>query len=226
MKKTIHVKIYTALSIMIMILSPGCLKYHKIAREEFPQGEDHKKDLRVAKKDIRKGKVYDEFATKALFDVMLFSPHVRRAHDELYCEKRGLEGEKRIEFIREREIDLKDKMVFYVLSDVRERKHVELHKKKSHWNMYIELKKHKIIPSKIEEVKLSPELKHLFGEQHSHFKNAYRVEFNFENRQDLMSEVSVHKDFAFVFDSVDCKCEISWNKKAKRDNIYENHYWI
>ena len=226
MKQTIHVTIYVAFSIMIMILSPGCLKYHKIAREEFPQGKEHKKDLRVAREDIRRGKVYDEFSTKALFDVMMFSPQVRRAHNELYCEKRGLGSEKRISFIRDREIDLKDKMVFYVLSDVRERKNVELHKKKSHWNMYIELKKHKVVPSKIEEVELSPELKKLFGEQHSHFKHAYRVEFDFESRHDLMSEVAVHKDFTFVFDSVDRKCEVDWKKKEKRNSIYENHYWI
>jgi hypothetical protein len=225
-QQTKHVRFYLLSLGIFCSLFTGCIKYHKMVPEEFPQGKEHKRDLSGAQEDIKEAKVYNHFSTKAHFDVMFFSTKVRRTHNEVYCQKHGLVGEKRIEFIRDREIELKNKLVFYVLADVREREKKELHKKKSHWNMYLDLKHHKVVPSKIEEVTLSPELTHLFGTNHSHFKDSYRVEFDVEHRQDLISEIAEQKNFSFVFDSVDRKAEIAWNKKSKRKSIYETHYWI
>jgi len=73
------------LFICVLILFPSCIKYYKLSKDEFPQGEDHKRYKELRAGNLRTVAIYDQFATKAIFDLLWLSDDVRNAYVNINC---------------------------------------------------------------------------------------------------------------------------------------------
>ena len=196
--------------ILILSLFPSCIKYYELSNIEFHQGHDHD-DEREALVGNKKGMtIYDEFMTRAIFDVLYLAEPVRMAYVDLHCDKKGLDSftKKRLQA---REIELnKHWITFYVLADIRDKKHVALTDKNSAWSLFLRLKDNTdIAPLSIKEVELEPEYQRLFGPMFNSFKRSYEIKFpakDLNNNNYLKNNEpfrlfvsSAYKESAFTF---------------------------
>ncbi|MBD3273501.1 hypothetical protein GF385_04100 [Candidatus Dependentiae bacterium] len=165
-------------AVLILFLFPSCIKYYKISNMEFHQGYPHEDELEAIDGNRKTTAIYDQFITQAIFDVLYLSDSVRFAYVDKYCEKRGL-GKETKKSLQARELELnKNWITFYVLADIRDKKHVSLTDKNSAWSLYLRFKdKRTIRPLSIREVDLAPEYQYLFGPLFNRFKRYYEVKF-------------------------------------------------
>ncbi len=209
--------------ILILSLFPSCIKYYELSNIEFHQGHDHD-DEREALDGNKKGMtIYDEFMTQAIFDVLYLAESVRMAYVDLHCDKKGLDSftKKRLQA---REIELnKHWITFYVLADIRDKKHVALTDKNSAWSLFLRLKDNTdIAPLSIKEVELEPEYQRLFGPMFNSFKRSYEIKFpakDLKNNNYLKNNEpfrlfvsSAYKESAFTFNEPE-KIKVSKQKK-------------
>lgn len=193
-----------------LFLFPSCIRYYKVSNIEFHQGYDHGDEREALDGNKKTVAIYDEFMTKAIFDVLYLSDSVRLAYVNKYCEKKGSDNFAKERMI-DREVELgKHWITFYVLADVRDKKHVSLTDKNSSWSLFLRLEnKMTIPPLSIKEVDLQPEYQYLFGSMFNSFKRSYEVKFpakdlnneNYFNNDELFQLVvsSSYKESFFSF---------------------------
>ena len=223
------IKVIGMLAVIAMSFS-GCIKYYRLSKTEFPQGDKREDKREQVSEDIQSVAMYDQFSTKGFFDVMWLTPNVRRAYVDSYCNRRGIVGKEREAFAAEYEGKFEGKAIFCVLADVRERDHNLLTEKDPEWTMHLEFEKDKrVTPSKIIKLELDPEVKKMFGHHYSHFKKSYQVEFDI-SQNSLFADSLEKRTFNFIVSSVDKYSKLSWNgigpklKKVKGSN--EDFYWL
>lgn len=160
------------------LLLPGCIKYYELSTTEFPQGDEITPQSVLTENYVRSIKIYNQFETVALFDILWLSSDVRTYFANRFCTKRGkdLESHKAIE---SRQLEETNHWVgFYVLSDIRTRNQTSLKEKNAAWTMHLTINdKIKLEPISITEVELEPEYLALFGHRFNNFKSIYLVKF-------------------------------------------------
>ncbi|MBM3886548.1 hypothetical protein FJ364_01345 [Candidatus Dependentiae bacterium] len=161
------------------LLLPGCIKYYELSKTEFPQGKVVKDQTQIAHQYMRSVKIYDEFRTVALFDLLWLSPEVRTYFTNRFCAKRGKDNETR-KAIENRQLEETNHWIgFYVLSDIRTREHTSLNEKNAAWTFYLTINNTiKLEPLSIKETELEPEYQALFGSKFNSFKSVYLVKFS------------------------------------------------
>ena len=196
--------------ISALFLFPSCIRYYKVSNIEFHQGYDHEDEREALDGNKKTVAIYDEFMTKAIFDVLYLSDSVRLAYVNKYCEKKGLDDLSK-KSMTEREVELsKHWVTFYVLADIRDKKHISLTDKNSSWSLFLRFKdKTTVSPLSIKEVDLQPEYQYLFGSMFNSFKRSYEVKFpakdlnnnNYFNDNEPFQLVvsSSYKDSFFTF---------------------------
>jgi hypothetical protein len=213
----------------LFVLS-SCLKTYKLVPPETPQGEELKDVKKISEEYVRSAKVYDEWETRALFDVLWMSDDARNTANSLYNSRRGLQPSSIV--------STPNKTIFYVLSDVRDNLHPDMSDKDAAWTMYLEVEGKKIAPIKdsIKEVELSPEIREFFGYRYRKpkLKASYAVEFQ--------TTIPQNKPFKMFISSTSRQCELGWQggepvtircfagKKGKckdgKFHRHEDYYWL
>ena len=206
-------KKYPLLIVLAMFLFPGCIKYYKLSKSEFPQGKDQPDKHKEIKENIKDVAIFDQFETKARFNIMHLSDEVRTAYVDLHCLKRGKDEQDREALLRRQLEENRHWMTFYVLAEVRDKTHLSLTDKNSSWSFYVKVdEKQKVMPISIKEVDVEPEYQALFGHRFNLFKRGYLIKFP---AADLSGDAYLKKKapFKMVVSSAYKLCEVSWNEE-------------
>lgn len=248
-KKNLFIFFNLFLSGFLLMILPACLKTYELVPSESSQGKVFKDDNSVERENLRTVRVYDEWETEALFDVLWMSDQTRRAYVDLYTSRRGSTKEETSKKLEEELEKNKNEMSFYVLADIRDAFHPKLTDKNPAWTIYLETddgdRKMRVSPKSIKELdpgaeNLGPEILTIFGYRYTKpkFKTPYLVKFDTKNifmpgAPEKMSE------FRMVIRSTTRQCTLGWlggdktivkdlrDKKEKRKFIKdEDYYWI
>ena len=125
----------------ILLLLSGCGKrFVNWGKETFNQADEVsvKSSIDVARKYVKTVRLYDEFTTLGIFDVLWLSDDVRRAYTQLYTTKRGLD-EQTYQSIEQRQLAINNHRIsFYVLAyQPHEPKLKLLDNAESNWSIYL-----------------------------------------------------------------------------------------
>jgi len=186
--KKIMIKLYRLMSASIaltmLLLFPSCIKYHTLIKSEFPQGKKLEDSREIVYNYIRTARIYEQFSTQAIFEVLLLSDHTRKEFADQYVERRGKSKIEHKALVTRELGENKQWISFYVLADIRDKEHLSMADKNSSWTMYLEsydaqgnekhIKPYSITP--VDENDLAHEYKHLFAHRF-YFKNIYLVKF-------------------------------------------------
>jgi hypothetical protein len=228
-------KLNLLFSFLSLLVLSSCLRTYKLVPTESYQGEDKKKNEKVVNNNLRSVKIYDEWETDAMFDVLWLSDSSRRTYVDSYCAKTGKGGQDREQIMREELSKNSEKISFYILADIRDKFHPSLSDKTPAWSIHLDISGKKIFPSHIEEATIEPEYLAMLGCCYTKpkFKIPYLVEFD---SQDTIEG----KPYKMVLSSVAKRCELGWNgahpplvkviggKGPTKGRIkgHENWYWL
>lgn len=227
---------------LFLLLAPACIKTYKLAPSESSQGKEHKDNREVVKENVRTARVYDQWETRATFDVLWLSDRAREAYVDSHCLRRGKDEHARDTMLQRQLEENQHWISFYVLADVRDPFHPSLSDTNAAWTMYLDVGgQDKVLPSSIKEVELDPEIVELFGFRFSKpkFKTPYLVKFP---AKDVGGSpyVDASKPFKMIISSVNRQCELGWqggqpvfvktlqkvcSKKGKLIKD-EDYYWL
>ncbi len=180
-----------ALSAIILML-PGCGgNIFDWGKEAFKQGENYDTSKRQVVNDyIRSLRMYDEFTTLGIFDVMWLSDEVRTVYAQVYATMLGKDEDAEKTFLR-RQLKANEHYIsFYVLST----SYVPLTIKPTQWAVYLELDGKKYLPFEVKAVELPVEYITFFGSRMTRHKHPYEVRFDRKdsNGNDLLSPEKPH----------------------------------
>ena len=224
-------KLFIFLFAPVLMLFPSCIKYYELSKQEFPQGKEYKDEREVVANNLKTASIYDEFETRAIFDVLWLSDETRETYVDLHCKKRGKDKQAKQALLRRQLEDNKHWTTFYILSDVRDKTHVSLTDKNSLWSLYLTTTDgQKITPVSIKESEVEPEYQSLFGPRFNSFKRAYMVKFPVSdlNGKPYLKE---GESFKTVLSSPYKKREIVWREEDEENEgekvlKNEDFYWI
>lgn len=199
----------------------GCLKTYEFVPTEFPQPRVKSECHSLTKHCLRSAFVYEQFETKALFDVLHFSSHASDLYTDMYCNRRGKDAAAKEVLQHKQDEELSKSVVFYLLADVRDAVTTSLVEKNSQWSIYLsapECDKDgiatglslKLTPTELKEADLEPEIRSMFGACYSAFKTLYKVSFSALNDK---GERCINEDgpLTMHLSSVTSECELTWN---------------
>ncbi|MFC1894827.1 hypothetical protein ACFLYH_02665 [Candidatus Dependentiae bacterium] len=201
------------LIIYSVLFFPSCIKYYKIAKPETNQGKNLPDPHKVVFDNERDVAVYDQFQTRAIFNVLRLSEAIRKAYVDMNVLKNGKDEQTKQALLRRQLEENKHWMSFYVLADIKDKRNVSLNDKNSLWSLFLQLKDgEKVRPISIKEVELEPEYQSMFDYRFNLFKRTYEVKFpvvdltgnHFSKNGD---------DYELVFSSSKKSCEVNWGKK-------------
>ncbi|MBD3231422.1 hypothetical protein GF322_02050 [Candidatus Dependentiae bacterium] len=220
------------LSISTLLFFTSCIKYHKLSKEETPQGRNLPDYRHVVYDNLRSKTIYNEFSTLAHFDVLRLSDEVREAYVNINADKRGKDKQAKKAMLRRQLEENKHWISMYILADIRDKNHVSLTDKNSLWSPFIVLSDgRKVMPISIKEVDLEPEYQFLFGYRFNVFKRSYEVKFPVANAQ---GENYLRDDITYtlIMSSPAKQVEYDWSRpqdfymEGKRDIRDDDYYWI
>jgi hypothetical protein len=177
-KNNTAIMMFLVFDLLSMLMMSSCIRYDKLLKTEVPQGTDYLDKRDIAYNYVRSVAVYDEFITRALFSMLWLSDEVRNAYADIYCSKRGIQGDAREEFLKRQLEENNHWYAFYVLADVRDKTYLMLNEKNAVWTLSLDLgNKMILIPESVKEVDIEPEFQSFFGNNFTLFKTAYLVKF-------------------------------------------------
>jgi len=219
----------------------ACVKTYKLAPSETPQGKEHKDKREVVKENLRSVRVYDEWQTSAMFDVLWMSDQTRCAYADLYSIRRGFDAAAREQKIQEELAKNNETITFYILADVRDPFHPDLGDDTPAWTIHLDVHGNKVLPQNVDDAEngeeLEPEILTLFGHRYRKpkFKKPYIVKFSVGT---IKSHIDAKKPFKMIISSVTRQCELGWNgvhhvcvkeiKTVKKRRLPkdEDYYWL
>ncbi len=234
-------KIKVFLPILLIIFLAGCLKTFKMTPESY-QGKEYKEKEAIVEANLRSVKVYDEWETEAMFDILWLSNMTKRAIADVHCSKYGKSETEKREVVQKELAKNREKISFYILADIRSKFSSSLSDKNSQWSVFLELSDKRLIrPSAdIKEVELDPEVLLFFEHRYSSpkFKTPYLVTFDAKDSSGDMYISS--RPFKMIISSVERRCEVGWQggnpvlvkhvgkrtKKKGRLRKDEDWYWL
>ncbi len=174
--------------VVSMVLLPGCGGVVDWANETFDQGKQHADHKATVDKYMRSIKIYDQFETVALFDILFLSDDIRDAYSKLFSSMHGRSQEAHLTFLR-RQLKTNEHFVsFYVLSTHQ----VPLNLKPAVWSIYLKIGDVAYQPLEIKAIELSPEYNRFFGKRLTNHKRPYEIRFERQDTEgrDILEGVS------------------------------------
>src|SRR5882672_8334460 len=95
---------------------PGCSRIIDWGKKEFIQAPESVNFNKIPATYVRSIKMYDEFSTSALLDILWLSDQVRTAYTASYVYKRGKDADFGNSFLRRQLEENKHYISFYVLA--------------------------------------------------------------------------------------------------------------
>ncbi len=169
--------------LVVVGVTPSCIKYHEMVKSEFPQGQDAADVREITQTYVRSATVYDQFTTLAVFDALWLSPEVMATYADMYGKRRGKNDAACKAMLSQEDtkigsLNAAEFTSFYVLADLRVKTHKGLHEKGSFWTLALENATGKRVEAAlIKNVELDPEYQMMFGYRFNLFKEIYLVKF-------------------------------------------------
>jgi len=189
------------------LLLSGCNRVIDWAKESFYQGDELRDYSVVPRQFLRSVKVYDQFETLGIFDVLWLSGPVRTAYAQLHSCRHGKSCEHEKAFLRRQLEENKHFIDFYVLTLYNK----PLDGEDSLWSLFLDVDGCRYAPQEIEAIDLSQEYKFFFGKRFGKFKISYMIRFSaqdIENRPLIDENTS---SISLVFRSVEKETMLSWD---------------
>jgi len=166
------------------------VSYYEFLPSEIPQSttsrDDNTFDLSPW---LRQERLYDQFSTVAIFDLLKVSDDVARfmARDRSFLD--GVSIIHKTNVMRQAVEDIKNELTIYMLADVRNELDAQLGKDASMWRFWLKLDDGTCIkPKDIVDVDWTPELIEMFGRGHNVLKNLYKLTFSLSGSKDNEEE--------------------------------------
>jgi hypothetical protein len=170
----------------IVMLSTGCVPYHKLLKSEFPQGERVNKKNNFISNYLQETRVYEEFSSVIEINALWFSNEVRREYTQRYCDRRGKDNSFKNAMLRRELEENKHWITFYVLVATSHSELSALSDVDPYWTLSLALPTgEKLSPELIKEVDLNPEVRSFFGDKYNPFKRAFLVRFPLPSKPTL-----------------------------------------
>lgn len=159
----------------LMLLS-GCFigNVTDWADETFYQSQMHKEDDRAVKKYLRGIRLYDQFETVGIFDVLWNADELCTIYSRIHAAKMGKDREAELAFLRRQLSSNTYFVTMYVLS----MNENPLTTSASSWVLYLDIDGKHYLPADIKIVELAPEYTQFFGSCISNHKQSYEIKFN------------------------------------------------
>ena len=126
---------------------------------------------------VKTCKLYKQFSTLALFDVVKLDENLVRLLIDKKCETRGwTQRERDLQLMRMLE-DVTQSHIFYVHADIRDGHHEEMSDENASWRLKLKEGSSVVVPQKIVEADLDAETLLLFGSHRNEHATTYRVAF-------------------------------------------------
>ena len=199
-----------------MVLLPGCGGVTDWASQTFNQGKQHADHKAVVEKYMRSIKIYDQFETIALFDVLFLSDDIRDAYSKLFSSTHGRSQEAHLTFLR-RQLKTNEHFVsFYVLSTHQ----VPLNLKPAVWSIYLKVGDVAYQPLEIKAIELAPEYNRFFGKRLTNHKRPYEIRFERQDTEgrDILEGASC---VDLVFSTPKYHSSVSWDLPKEESAVID-----
>ncbi len=190
----------------------NCGKLVKWGESNFYQGEQLPTEQSIVQQYIRSKTIYDQFTTRAIFDVLWLSDEVRSAYVDLYALRHGKNEEQKKVFLRRQLEENRHFIIFYVLSLYE----VPVGDANAEWSLFLNINNDNYLPTEIKSIDLVPEYIEFFGKEFTRFKVAYQVKFDAKDIEDSLLFSSDVDQFSLYFRSVDKGAELTWDLAGNR----------
>ena len=158
--------------------------------DTFEQSKTHDVDKKMVKKYLKSVRVYDQFDTIAIFDVLWLSNDIRSTYSSLHSTMAGMSKEASIAFLRRQLKATEHYVNFYILST----DNIVLNATPAPWMVTLKVGEKKYAPLEIKVLDMSPEYKTIFGSLLTNHKRPYEIKFDRKDAdgKDIMSPAIDH----------------------------------
>lgn len=181
----------------LLLLLPGCGRVVDWMQDSFQQATTLQAHCDVSEKYSKSITVYDQFSTKAKFDVLWLSDEIRAMNVDLFSLKFGKTVEQKKTLLRRQLEENNHFISFYVLSLYE----VPLGESLSAWGLFLRINDKNYSPIELKTVELSPEYMCLFGKKFNRFKVAYSVKFDAKDIEEMPLITENTKEMKLFFRS-------------------------
>ena len=193
--------------ICLMLVLPGCGRIIDWGKNSFNQVEQVNQFSKIPQQYIRSVKAYDQWSTRAIFDVLWLSKPVRSAYASAYAYKHGKSEDLRKVFLRRQLEENKHFISFYVLAP-----HAySLGEKNSYWTLFLEIDGNNYAPLQAKPIEISQEYQVFFGKLYNRFKTVYHVKFDAKDVEDRSLINPESKIMKLYFRSVKHEVALVWH---------------
>jgi len=165
--------------VLSVLIFSGCGRVKDWADRTFDQGKTHQEERGLINYYLRSIKIYDQFTTIALFDVLWLSDAIRTLYADTYIKMHGRTEEVRQTFLRRQLKANSHFITFYVLST----HEIQLNIKPAQWIAYLKIGDTTYLPLETKSVELTPEYLHFFGKKLSKHKQPYEIRFERKDQE-------------------------------------------
>ncbi len=180
--KNMHV-LFGAMTLMACL--SGCHKIVDWEKDHFYQGERYFPDVddpftprNIIKHYIRQLRVYDEFGTLGLFDVLILNHDVRRVYVELHAARMGFSTEIEEQLMRREMAEHEDALSFYIFAYAPDSTMPLDEEGNAPWTVLLRTPDGEVRPRSVRVVELAVEYKYLLNDWLSKHKTMYLVKFD------------------------------------------------
>ncbi len=160
----------------LLLFLPGC-RYVRWGKDVLHQAQTEFTYDALKQDYIRSLRIYDQFTTLALFDVLWLSDEVRTLYSKEHASRYGYTQERYTTFLRQQLAENDHEIVFYIFAAVPHAHDVLLTDELTPWTMYLNVHGVSYEPKSLKVIDLPPVYQVFFGRRYAIFKTAYLVTF-------------------------------------------------
>ncbi len=214
MKSTYICRLLAACSLPFL---SGCGRIVDWSKSNFYQGDELVQYAQDPQSSIRSIRVYDQFTTRAFFDVMWLSDGVKIAYANANALRFGKSDALRKAFLRRQLEENRHFITFYVSTN----KSIILGDSASFWSLFLKIHDVDYQPQEIKLVELAPEYQVFFGKKFNRFKQVYEVKFSMrdaDGKSIITPETTI---MTLYFRSLEKQATLDW---AINPNDFSEEY--
>lgn len=194
--------------LFVLLVLCGCAsRVIDWAKDTVQQGAALPDFSKPAKVFLRSFAIYDQFETRAIFDVLWLADPVRIAYARLFAAKNGLRDAQEQLFESKQLAQNEALISFYILSLY----NIPLRQDEGDWSLLLEIDGLRSSPREIKQIELSPEYVSFFGKNYSRFKVPYVVTFAARDECNKRLITDNTKSIALLFRSMNKEARVVWD---------------
>lgn len=204
----------TQFFVTLILLLPGCGRLVDWSKHHFDQGTSRDLPTRTVRKHVRHARVYDDFSTVGLFDVLWLSDDVRQAYVDAYASKFLKDAASKESFLRRQLAENDHFLSFYVMSYVPDNT-LPLGDKGSLWSVLLKVGNKYYEPKNVQSVELNPEYMKFLEPVMTKFKTVYLVKFERKDTEGAAILSSKSRELGIEFRTLDKSTRVAWSVDAQ-----------